>query len=63
MYSFDSKKILNFTHELKDVFIDYAFCLDKYFKDEKNRIEHKELFEEYQVLNQNIKNLRGKYKL
>ena len=58
-----SYKLINFVTELKNIFIDYAFCLDKYFKEEKNRIEHKELFEEYQVLNQNIKNLRGKYKL
>lgn len=63
MINFNVNKVLNFTAELKDLFVDYAFSLDKYFEDEKNRIEHKELYDEYIILNENIKKLRGKYKL
>ena len=59
----DLTKIMDFNHDLLNIFTDYVFGLDNYFKEEKNRIDHKELFEEYQVLNQNLKSLKGKYKL
>ena len=61
--NFNDKKIINFSQGLINIFTDYAFTLDRYFKDEKNKKEHKELFEEYQVLHQNLKRLKEKYKL
>lgn len=57
------KKIMNFTNDLINIFTDYSFSLDTYFKEEKNKNEHKHLYEEYQILNQNIQKLKGKYKL
>lgn len=48
-------KHLNFCNDLINIFKDYAFVLDDYFKDEKNREEHLKLYNEYQTLNVNIK--------
>lgn len=59
----DLNKIMNINYELINIFTDYAFSLDTYFKEEKNKKEHIELYNEYIILNQNIKNLKGKYKL
>lgn len=59
----DLNKILNFNQDLINIFTDYAFSLDHYFKNEKNKEEHKELYDEYQVLNKNLRSLKGKYKL
>ena len=59
----DLNKIINFNQDLINVFTDYAFGLDKYFDKEENKLKHSELYEEYQVLNQNLKALKGKYKL
>lgn len=59
----DLTKIMNFNQKLINIFTDYAFGLDKYFKEEINRVEHKVLYDEYQILNQNLKALKGKYKL
>lgn len=56
-------KIVNFSNDLINIFTDYAYGLDKYFKDDKNKKEHLELYNEYMNLNQNLKNLKGKYKL
>lgn len=56
-------EIMAFNKELLDIFTDYSFCLDKYFSDTNNQLQHKELFEEYQVLHQNLKRLKEKYKL
>ena len=61
--NFKERKILNFAQDLINLFTDYSFSLDKYFKDEKNKKEHLDLYNEYQILNQNLKYLKGKYKL
>ena len=59
----DLTKIMNLNQDLINIFTDYAFSLDCYFKEEKNRLKHKELFDEYQLLNQNLDTLKRKYKL
>lgn len=56
-------KAMNLSNDLLNIFTDYAFILDRYFANEKNKEEHKELYDEYQVLNQNLKDLMEKYKL
>lgn len=61
--NFKEIKILNFAQDLINLFSDYSFGLDKYFEKEKNKKEHLELYNEYMVLSQNIRNLKGKYKL
>ena len=50
------KKQLNLCNDLINIFTDYAYSLDEYFKIEKNKDEHLELYNEYQILNQNLKN-------
>ncbi len=57
------KKILNFTNDLRQVFIDYIFVLDDYFEVESNINEHNELYLEYENLRKNIENLMIKYGL
>ena len=50
------RKQLNLCNDLIDIFTDYAFVLDDYFQDEINRKEHLKLWNEYQILNVNLKN-------
>ena len=49
------RKQLNLCNDLIDIFTDYAFVLDDYFQDEINRKEHLKLWNEYQILNVNLK--------
>lgn len=49
-------KIMNLNYDLLNIFTDYVFILDYYFKDEKNKKEHSDLYNEYQILNENLKN-------
>ena len=59
----DIQKIMNFTNELINIFTDYSFSLEPYFKNEDNRKNNQALYEEFLTLNNNIKKLKGKYKL
>lgn len=59
----DLTKIMNLNQDLINIFTDYAFSLEHYFKDENNQKEHKALYEEYKTLNDNINRLKGKYNL
>lgn len=56
-------KIMNLNYDLLNIFTDYAFSLDYYFKDEKNKNEHSDLYNEYITLQKNIEHLKGKYNL
>lgn len=51
-------KQLNFAQDLVNVFSNYATNLDNYFKDENNQKEHLELYNYYQKLKVDIKNLK-----
>lgn len=55
------KKQLSLCNDLIDIFRDYAYSLDEYFKDEKNREEHLLLWGEYQILNGRLRNTIKKY--
>ncbi|MDD5826611.1 MAG: hypothetical protein PUD25_02455 [Bacilli bacterium] len=57
------KKSIQFTNDLRQVFIDYVFVLDDYFEVESNINEHNELYLEYENLRKNIENLMIKYDL
>lgn len=59
----DLQKITDLNYDLINIFTDYAYILDNYFKDKKNQEEHLTLYNEYMILSQNIKNLKGKYRL
>lgn len=54
------KRNFNLCNDLINIFTDYAYSLDEYFKIEKNKEEHLELFNEYQILNKNLKNVINK---
>lgn len=51
-------KQLIFAQDLVNVFSNYAINLDNYFKDENNQKEHLELYNYYQKLMVDIKNLK-----
>ena len=51
----DLKKVTNFNYDLINIFTDYAYILDNYFKDKKNIEEHQVLYEEYLLLSKNLK--------
>lgn len=57
------KKSIQFTNDLRQIFIDYVFVLDNYFEVESNINEHNELYLEYENLRKNIENLMVKYGL
>ena len=57
------KKSIQFTNDLRQIFVDYVFVLDDYFEIEKNINEHNELYLEYENLRKNIENLMIKYGL
>ena len=57
------KKSIQFTNDLRQIFIDYFFVLDDYFEVESNINEHNELYLEYENLRKNIENLMIKYGL
>ena len=57
------KKSIQFTNDLRQIFIDYVFVLDDYFEVESNINEHNELYLEYENLRKNIENLMIKYGL
>lgn len=57
------KKSIQFTNDLRQIFIDYVFVLDDYFEVESNINEHNELYLEYENLRKNIENLMIKYDL
>lgn len=52
----DKKNVLDLCYDLINIFNDYAYSLDEYFKIEENKKEHLELWNEYQILNVNLKN-------
>lgn len=58
--NFITKRGLNLANDMINVFTDYSYSLDNYFKDEKNRTEHSELYEEYLILNKNLKSIMKK---
>ena len=49
------KRSFNLCNDLINIFTDYSYSLDEYFKIENNKEEHLELFNEYQILNENLK--------
>ena len=49
------KKSIQFTNDLRQIFIDYVFVLDDYFEVESNINEHNELYLEYENLRKNYK--------
>ena len=51
------RKELNLCNDLIDIFTDYAFVLDDYFQNENNREEHLKLWNEYQILIVNLKDV------
>lgn len=57
------KRLINLNTDMINIFTDYAFILDDYFKDNNNKLAHQELYLEYQNLNKNLRALKGKYKL
>lgn len=48
------KKGLNFSNDMINVFSGYANNLDRYFADAQNRKEHRELYQEYLRLRDNL---------
>ena len=50
-------KKLKFCSDVINVFDIYASCLDDYFKTEKNRKDHIELYNYYRQLTNNLNNL------
>ena len=54
------KKVINLSNDMVNVFNDYAYTLDIYFKNENNRLEHKDLYQEYLNLNENLKKIMKK---
>lgn len=52
----NEKVLINLSYDLLNIFTDYCFSLDSYFKDENNRINHLDLYNEYMTLDINIKN-------
>ena len=59
----DFNKVLNYSNDLINVFTDYAFSLDNYFKVEKNKKEHEYLYNEYLILSKNLKEILNKYEV
>lgn len=59
----DLKNKILFMNEMTNIYSIYAECLDEYFKNEKNREDHKELYQYYLNLIDNIKNNVKKYNL
>lgn len=57
------KKSIQFTNDLRQIFIDYVYVLDNYFENDKNKQEHEELYLEYKNLRKNIEILMIKYGL
>ena len=57
------KKSIQFTNDLRQIFIDYVYVLDNYFENDKNKQEHEELYLEYNNLRKNIEILMIKYGL
>lgn len=53
-------KAMNLSNDLINIFTDYAFCLDDYFKSDINKKEHKDLYIEYLNLNKNLKEVLRK---
>lgn len=58
----ETMKIFNLSNDLINIFTDYAYSLDEFFKDDKNKKKHQFLYNEYQLLNQNLKNVTARYK-
>ena len=54
---------MNLSKDMINIFTDYCYSMDEYFKDEKNKKVHKFLYDEYQVLNKNLSDLQSRYKL
>lgn len=50
-------KKVKFFGDVLNIFDIYSSCLDDYFKIEKNRLEHKELYDYYKQLVNNLNNL------
>lgn len=59
----DLKNKILFMNDITNIYSMYAECLDEYFKIEKNREDHKELYQYYLNLIDNIKNKVKKYNL
>ena len=55
------KKILNFTDDLRNIFMDYLYVVNDYFENDKNKEKHVELYQQVRILNNNINNLMIKY--
>lgn len=50
--------LIQFSQKLIKIFSDYSINLDEYFKNEKNRNEHTELYEYYKKLITDIAKLK-----
>uniref|UniRef100_A0AAU8B772 Uncharacterized protein n=1 Tax=Dulem virus 59 TaxID=3145770 RepID=A0AAU8B772_9VIRU len=50
------KRELNLCTDLINIFIDYVYSLDKYFKSDANKEKNYFLYNEYKFFNRNIKN-------
>ena len=56
-------KQIKFVNGLISIFSVYAENLDEYFKIEENKNNHKELYDYYQKLNLDLRNLKKEYKI
>ena len=59
----DFNKIINYSNDLINVFTDYAYSLDNYFKVEENKKKHEYLYNEYLILSKNLKEILNKYEV
>lgn len=57
------KRLIKLNTDMINIFTDYAFVLERYFEVANNRVNHYELYLEFQNLHSNLIKLKGKYKL
>ena len=48
-------KIISLSNDMINIFQDYAFNLDTYFSIEGNKEKHKDLYDQYMILNEDLK--------
>lgn len=48
-------KVMNLSNDMINIFNDYAFTLDTYFSIQENKEKHKDLYNQYMILNEDIK--------
>ena len=55
---FNKNKIIrtiNLSNDMINIFNDYAFTLDTYFSIQENKEKHKDLYNQYMILNEDLK--------